>query len=804
MTILWLVGAWLTGVGLALTYGRSELATGLLFLAALGFAGWIITRKQPRWRLVFACGMFAALGGWRALVYPNTPAPDQIGAYNDHGTIEFIGVVDDYPDIRDNAINLRIAAQSMRENGKTIPISGTILIQVDRFTSYRYGDQLEIKGAPLTPARFDTFSYRDYLARTGVYSVMYRPLVRLVAHDQGNPIMAASFNLRERLYHQFNQWLPAPQSALFNGILLGLDNDLPQDIKQAFQDTGTSHIIAISGANVAVVAGSLLGLFGRMRQKWLSTLLIVVGIGWYACFVGTSASVVRAAITVGLAVMAENTGRKSLGLASLAFTVFVQTAINPLLIADGSLILSSLGTLGILLYSSTVRRLFRNIVEDINLISITRGILNPKTMSLEIYLQRVPLVRKSIFGDVFAFRVLAAGWDAVFTTMAAQIVLTPAIWALFGRAVSFISIPANALVVPAQGPLMELGIFAIAFSLVFPLLGQLLAWVAMIPVSFTLFVVRLFGNWSSLPSLIEITPGMIITYYVGLFALTWYFSQPVEFRKLKLSRYSRWLSTTARLGAAAIAVLVWAIVFSRPDGKLHVWFLDVGDEDAALIQTPGGATILIDGGENPSRLRTAIGDRLPFYQQRLDLHILTETRRSSLAAIVPLLDRYSIQMAVSGAIPGGSNVLSAYRQNFRGEWLFVQDEQTITIGDGLSLQWFNLAEDAPLALLLTYHDSRFLFAPNLSAEQLDALNARNLSATVIQLSPRAQDKVSPAMLQALSPQLLVMTTEGGTRYPTAKSELVDYFRTVPVYRTAERGAIHLVTDGYTLSIQAAR
>ncbi len=771
MTILWLVGAWLTGVGLALTYGRSELATGLLFLAALGFVGWIITRKQPRWRLVFACGMFAALGGWRALVYPNTPAPDQIGAYNDHGTIEFIGVVDDYPDIRDNAINLRIAAQSLRENGKTIPITGTILIQVDRFASYRYGDQLEIKGAPLTPARFDTFSYRDYLARTGVYSVMYRPLVRLVAHDQGNPIMAASFNLRERLYHQFNQWLPAPQSALFNGILLGLDNDLPQDIKQAFQDTGTSHIIAISGANVAVVAGMLLGLFGRIRQKWLSTLLIVVGIGWYACFVGTSASVVRAAFAVSLTMVAENTGRKSWGLASLAFTVLIQTAINPLLIADGSLILSSLGTLGILLYLPTLQKLSEN---------LTKKIKNPVI-------------------NVGLTTIL----EAVLTTVAAQAVVTPAILFLFERN-SSVALLVNALIVPAQGPLMGLGVIAAALSLIFPPLGQLVAWVAMIPVSYTLWIVRWIGSWSGIASPIQITPGIIATYYVVLFGATWYFNQPPEKRKRKI-RWERYLSfSVVGTSAAAIAVLVWAIVFSRPDGKLHVWFLDVGDEDAALIQTPGGATILIDGGENPSRLRTAIGDRLPFYQQRLDLHILTETRRSSLAAIVPLLDRYSIQMAVSGAIPGGSNVLSAYRQNFHGEWLFVQDEQMITIGDGLSLQWFNLAEDAPLAILLTYKDSRFLFAPNLSAEQLNTLNARNLSATVVQLSPHAQDKFSSTMLQALSPQLLVMTTEGGTRYPSAGSELLDYFKTVPVYRTGERGAIHLATDGYTLSIQAAR
>jgi competence protein ComEC len=769
--IVWLAVAWLTGVGLALTYGRPELSPVFFTIGTAAFVGVIVARGNQNRRLIFACGMVAAFGAGRALIYPNAPTSDQIGAYNDRGVIEFTGVVDDYPDVRDNAINLRIRAETLDQAGKSTPIGGYILVQVDRSTDVRYGDRLQIRGAAQTPARFDTFSYRDYLARSGVYSVLYRPIVRRLARDQGNPLLAASFNLRERLYTQFNQWLPAPQSALFNGILLGLDNDLPQDIKRAFQDTGASHIIAISGANVAVVAGILLALLGRVRPRWVATVIIIVGIGWYALFVGASSAVVRAAFAVGLTVFAERTGRRSLGLASLAFTVFIQTLVNPLLIFDASLILSSLGTLGILIYLPILQRVTRRFMRRIEQRTLRRA--------------------------------LSVLLEAVLTTIAAQAVVTPAILALFGRN-SIVSLPVNALIVPAQAPVMGLGLLAAAFALVFPPLGQLFAWAAMIPVSYSLWVVRGVGSLPGVASAAQIEPGAIILYYAALFGGTWYFTRPAERRKRKTPLLSRLSFPMVGSGMATVAILLWAMIGARPDGRLHVHFLDVGASSAALIQTPGGATILIDGGENPSRLRTALGDRLPFYARTLDLHILTETRRSSLAALPPLLDRYTIRMALAGRVQDSGNGAAAYREAFTGEWLTTQDEQTIHTEDGLTLQFIHTGEDAALALLLVYKNARFLFAPNLDAEQLEALHARNLAATVLQLSPRAQDDYTPALIQPFAPQLIVMETEAGQRYPVMNSETAEFFRKNGLHLTHERGGLHLATDGNTLSVQPAR
>ena len=97
------------------------------------------------------------------------------------------------------------------------------------------------------PPEFPTFNYADYLARQGVYSLIDRPRVSVLEHDQGNPILDIIYGFRNRAYVVIQQILPEPQASLLGGTLLGIDAGLPADVQQDFRATGTTHIIAISG-----------------------------------------------------------------------------------------------------------------------------------------------------------------------------------------------------------------------------------------------------------------------------------------------------------------------------------------------------------------------------------------------------------------------------------------------------------------------------------------------------------------------------------------------------------------------------
>ena len=100
--------------------------------------------------------------------------------------------------------------------------------------------------ALLAPPNFAT-AIADYLARQGVYSLIDRPQVKMLAQDQGTPLLSAIYAFRNRAYGVIQQILPEPQASLLSGILLGVDAGLPASVQEDFRITGTSHIIAISG-----------------------------------------------------------------------------------------------------------------------------------------------------------------------------------------------------------------------------------------------------------------------------------------------------------------------------------------------------------------------------------------------------------------------------------------------------------------------------------------------------------------------------------------------------------------------------
>jgi competence protein ComEC len=91
------------------------------------------------------------------------------------------------------------------------------------------------------------FDYREYLARQDVYSIMSRPRVAVLAHNQGFAPLGWLYAFKARATNVIAQILPEPQASLLTGILLGDDSGIPKSVQDAFRTTGTSHVIAISG-----------------------------------------------------------------------------------------------------------------------------------------------------------------------------------------------------------------------------------------------------------------------------------------------------------------------------------------------------------------------------------------------------------------------------------------------------------------------------------------------------------------------------------------------------------------------------
>ena len=246
MPLVYLSTGWLMGIWAASMLALP--AEVLLVAALIPLIGLVLWWRERRVRLIWLAALFAVFGGLRYQL--SLPHFDQnsLVTYNDAGEVTIEGMIDAEPDTRDTYINLRVNAERVILPDKTThPIEGLFLTRPSRPADFKYRDRIRVTGDLTTPPEFATFSYKDYLARQGVYSLIDRPRVGTLAHDQGSPILAAIFAFKARANEVITHILPEPQASLLTGILLGNEAGLSADVQDKFRRTGTTHIIAISG-----------------------------------------------------------------------------------------------------------------------------------------------------------------------------------------------------------------------------------------------------------------------------------------------------------------------------------------------------------------------------------------------------------------------------------------------------------------------------------------------------------------------------------------------------------------------------
>ncbi len=253
MTLIYLGIAWLAGIFLGFLLNLPVLFVALVGLVPL--VSLFLWRENSQVRLASLCALALLLGAWRYSSAVPHFDEGSLAYYNGQGWVRLTGVVRGEPDVRDTYTNLWVAAESLVLADQECPVTGTVLVRVPRYPEYRYGDRLEIEGLLETPPEFEDFSYRDYLARQGVHSLLRRPHINLLARDQGNFFYAQLYAFKGRAQTTIARLLPEPQASLLTGILLGVETGIPADLMADFSTTGTTHIIAISGFDTSIIAG---------------------------------------------------------------------------------------------------------------------------------------------------------------------------------------------------------------------------------------------------------------------------------------------------------------------------------------------------------------------------------------------------------------------------------------------------------------------------------------------------------------------------------------------------------------------
>ncbi|HET9680562.1 MAG TPA: ComEC/Rec2 family competence protein, partial [Candidatus Limnocylindrales bacterium] len=311
------------------------LASAVLGLSVAGHAAGIPTAR--RWLpsvlgAVLVCLRLAATGTPSAA----PPLPDGAGPW--------LAIVESVSSPKDGA---RPAVVSLVE-----PPHVRLAATLPWYPEVEPGDTIRIEGTPQAARVGD--DYAAYLAGIGAAgTIRVRTLEVAPAESASNGLTWEL--MRATAGDGLRRALPEPEAGLAAGILVGLRDRVDRDLAAAFTTAGVSHIVAISGWNIAIVAttlGALTGRLGRRRRTIATGLAIAV----YVAFVGPSASVVRAGAMAGCALLARELGRPTSAMAAMGLAVSGLLLLDPATVGDAGFQLSVLATAGLISWGTRLSR----------------------------------------------------------------------------------------------------------------------------------------------------------------------------------------------------------------------------------------------------------------------------------------------------------------------------------------------------------------------------------------------------------------------------------------------------------------
>jgi competence protein ComEC len=702
-----------------------------------------------------------------------------IAFYNDRDyDLLITGTIVEPPDYRDNYTNLRVEVSGVDTGDGDLSAEGLILVRVSNNQTYHYGEILRLRGKVRTPPENEDFSYRDYLAARHIHSYMTNAFVTVLPGRGGNPFLRATFAIKDRSLENIYRMFPDPESSLLAGILLGVDTGLTGELQDAFKNTGTAHIIAISGFNMSIIAAIFVTFFSRFLGPRRGAALAILGIVTYTILVGGGAAVVRAAIMGSLALFARQVGRRQFALNTLLVVALLMCLWNPLYIWDVGFQLSFFATLGLILYAEPFSRFANGL--------ITRYF---------------PSSTGEKAAQLFS--------EFVLLTLAAQVTTIP-IMAYHFQRLSLVSFLANPFILPVQPAVMILGGLAVLLSLIWFPLGQIAAWVAWPFVVYTIRMVEMFNRMPHGTLVLgELSIWFVIFFYIVLFAVTFGGS-----RLREAAGSLRGQARTVGIGGGLLflslaLLLIWRAAVSIPDQLLHVTFLDVGSADAVLIKTPTGEHVLINGGPSVTTLADELGRRLPAFNRRLDWLVVAATEEEDVAALPRVIERYPPE-----AVLWSGNRQASFSSRVLNEYITLREilvteaepEQILDLGDGATLEVLSTGPRGAV-LLIEWDKFRALLPVGMSFEALDELRdgAEIGPVSVLSLADSGYSPSNPPeWIANLNPELVLLNVSAGDENGMPDGEVLELLEDYQLLRTDRNGWVEVTTDGSQMWVNVER
>ena len=642
----------------------------------------------------------------------------------------------------------------------------------ENVSKLEYGNKIAVTGTykkPTEKRNYKGYDYMKYLKTKKICgSLMVDGEVKLIKTKKINPIFTIINKLSLIFKQNLKKLLPEQEAELEQGILLGDTSDIESDIKDDFRECNLSHMLAVSGAHLSYL---VLGIntvlskkaFGIRRRKILSIIFILI----FMVIVNMSPSVVRAGISTIIAIFATLIYRKQDTYTTISIALLLTLLNNPFAIFDFGLQLSYIATLSIIIfYSKFTQKQFNNKVKK--------------------YL-----------------------YESVMLTLSANILILPITIYEFNT-IPINSIISNLLAGPLLGICIILGMFTVILSTVCFPVSKLIAFPLQIILKILIKIIELiskipFGNYTVK------TPWFIVV------VLTYAIIATLIYNKKRITKILTMITLI-------IFIVMQVCDFINIDGKLKIYFIDVGQGDSMIVKTVRGKNILIDGGgsKDPDY---DIGEKIlvPYLLDRriktLDYVIIShfdEDHATGVAQILGKIDVSSIiltrQLEENDIY---RHILSIAKEK-KIKLIYVKEGDVLKIG-GIKISIIhpenklminNPMNNNSIVCKVEYNSFSMLLTGDIEmeAEELILRKNINLKADVLKVAHHgSKTSTTGEFLKAINPKVALIGVGKNNNFGHPSNEVIQRLKEngTRIYRTDENGEISITVNkkGRIIKIQ---